>query len=470
MKRKIFSFSKQNTKRKMEEEKVKNKQKEESSPAAVPKSTKKKSSPRVFLTRGSIRYLDGDFVTAAVLSDGTVHTFHGAIDRSNIIDVTPNERLLPDARFTPFRNFFIKDDRYPDEILEMIPDASRDQDSDGELDIGEFDMKRVMSFDIIPKSPLPFEEPDALPEEYMTEGSIDEGNIVKLKIPMGMVMSRMISDDDETPTFEHCIGTKIRARLHVHNSSHDPPKRDSIEIVGTIVDFKFSEFGLPQHIVRIEKEVNSDPDTRCPTLSSEHYPDLHRVYPNSRFTVVDNAFVFSLGPVLSTPDQKLDWREQYLAALKQLPLRRYGRERIKTVKEQSGEFWFAFTDDNKYVTSATRTLKLNTETDNFLYVDQVDAKYMKLKKGDIVFGTPIPKSKKNQAIAWFAAKDHPGLAAFYDFVFQEENRDRDAKQVIDSMKNKGSHTPFSLLISGYFQPKVNYKIVQWFKEKYLWYM
>ena len=423
-----------------------------------------------FYTKDSLKYIPGDCVTAGVIFDGTVYTFNGEI-------------LSVEDQFIPYdpdlvatktkRDLFADDTRLPEDLIEFV--------SRGDHVPEQGELRRVKSYEIAidHDTVLPFGALNA-PEEYLSEASIkinknSEGEDVQyidtLVIPAGLIMGRIFTDHDDTPTFPSHIGRKIKARRHYYDDKNTPPKKDFIEFIGIVVGFEFSQWGLPQYVLKVLREEKSDEHTdRVPKLSRDLYESVHTAYPGSNFVIIDNDFKINFAP------EKIGtYRQEFMSALVRAIDARLFKDTIKTVNHVSNSgdqpFWYAHTSKGNYATSATRTLALHMETEGarFLGLQKVEPKYTsKVKAGDIIFGIDIGGEKKK--IAWFFSRDYPGFSVFFDFLKDLDKQKELQKTVVTDAKHNNSHTPFSMLLSGYFDPKVDYMIVKKFKNKFLWFL
>lgn len=422
-----------------------------------------------FYTQESLNFITGDDVTAGVIFDGIVHTFHGEIS-SSVGDIIPYDPKLVATKTK--RTFFTDDGQLPEGWIDFV--SYEDVPEDGEL-------RQINSYfvNIDSDTVLPF-GPENVPEEYR-EGciaSIEDGEgrevkkIVSLCIPRGLIMGRRLSDDDPTPTFPTHIGRRLKARKHYYDLNQTPPKKGFFEFTGPVVGFQFSKWGLPQYILQIQREEKSDEHTDYISyLQRDLHESLHLAYPGSKFVLIDNDY-----KVTFAPEKIGTYRQEYMAALTRAIDERLFRDTVKSVthKNLPGEppFWFAKTVKDNYISSATKTLGLHMETDSgqFLALDKIDAKYTsKIKAGDVIFGITIGDEEKKKA-AWFFSRDYPGFSVFYEFIKDADRQKELQKTAVNEAKHNNSHTPFSMLLSGYFDHKVDYAIVKKFKSKYLWYL
>lgn len=422
----------------------------------------------IFYTQDSLKFIPGDDVTAGVIFDGVVHTFNGEI-LSHIHDTIPyNVNLV--AKNTK-RTFFTDDGHLPEEWTDFV--SYEDVPENGEL-------RQITSYIVSVDTSLPFDS-ENVPEEYQHEGcvrTIEDGEgkevkkIVSLCIPCGLIMGRRLTDDDPTPTFPSLIGRRLKARKHYYDLNQTPPKKGFFEFIGLIVGFQFSKWGLPQRILQIQREEKSDEHTDYISyLQRDLYETLHLAYPGSKFVLIDNDY-----KVTMAPEKIGTYRQEYMAAMTRAIDERLFRDTVKTVthKNVKGEqpFWFARTTKGNYISSATKTLGLNMEPESgqFLSLDKIESKYTsKIKAGDVIFGINIGDEEKNKA-AWFFSRDYPGFSVFYEFIKDSDRQKELQKTAVEEAKHNKSHTPFSMLLSGYFDHKVDYGIVKKFKSKYLWYL
>lgn len=434
-----------------------------------------------FYTQDSLRFVAGDIVTAGVIVDGVVHTFHGEIGEytDQYIPYDPNL-----VATTTRRDFFIDDGRVSEEFHSYV--ALDDVPEQGEL-------RRIISFEIFPDkdSKLPF-GPDEVPPEYLVGDSPKDSTIIetdedgvqttrinKLSIPFGLIMGRLISESDGTPTFPTHIGRKVKARRHFHDFSdkgdgsdkNKKKEKEFVEFIGTIVGFEFSAVGLPQYILKITKEEKSNQyKEQVPKLSRDLYEAVHTAYPGSKFVIIDNDFKITFAP-----EKVGTYRQEYMNALIKAVDDRLFKDTIKTVHHQHlkgvAPYWYSHTTHGNYLTDGTKTISLHmsTEGGKFLGLKKIEPpkKLPQIQSGDVIFGIKIGGNKK---ISWFFSKEYPGFHIFHAFVTDPKKQKEWERDAINMAKHNHSHTPFSMLISGYFEPKVDYPVVKKFKSKYLWYL
>ena len=462
------------------------------------------SSIHTFLTQRSLRFIVGDRVTAGVIFNNQVHTFH-ATTLSFTAEAVPYN---PDEVVATFsRELFLDGDDFPEDIEQYLAPFDEETKTFVVPETGNMKQITHWTLEVDPSSKLPF---DVIPDQYLPSEGEKEGEEKeegkRLRVPANMIVGRMLSDEDITPTFDCHIGRKIKARTYVKNNKVSPPRKDHIEVIGTIVDFEFSDFGVPRYIVKVQSHTSSDPENvKLKTLPPDAYKTLHVAYPNSQFIYVDNDYKSTLGP------EKIDnYHVEYLRALKRIIPGALVEGVFKEAIDKTKDFWYGFTERGNYITPLNQTLKVSTDPETLLTIDVIDKRdgkkdekdekekvhrvVPKPKAGDILFGYEIkPKEGKDEkndkndkkeekelgkAIHWFNSRAYPGFAKFFEYLRNDklpkpenskEGKER-AKKAIDSMKAKGSPTMYSALVAGYYDSKLKHQVIQNFKKRYLWYV